>query len=202
MTPQVIWAGISAGLYGVAVIYIVASLIAGQFLRLRAYDLLLNMSAAFLVMVFCEVGTAYFYNTVMGRAFWMYRVWPVHGGYTSGLSIMIWPIYGFYLYLLAEVLRVRGFAHGNRWHHGVFSGVDGPVLEILANGFFILFFGTYYFYYFPTDMRHFTSIQVVPFYMAAGVMLTLILRYLRSLPHNWLYPTVLYVAGCVFVLID
>ena len=87
------------------------------------------------------------------------------------------------------------------WLKGVASGIDGPLLEILANGFFLLFYGTFYFYYLPGDMRHFTSVQVVPLYMVMGVILSLLLDYLLAKPQCWHYPAGFYVAGVGFVLI-
>jgi len=87
------------------------------------------------------------------------------------------------------------------WLRGMLSGVDGPLLEILANGFFLLFYGTYYFYYLPGDLRHFTSIQVVPLYMVMGVILTLLLDYLLEKPQRWHYPAGFYMAGLAFIFV-
>ena len=83
---------------------------------------------------------------------------------------------------------------------GLASGFDGPLLEILANGFFLLFYGTFYFYYLPDDMRHFTSVQVIPLYMVMGVILSLVLDYLKDKPQRWHYPAGIYFAGVGFVL--
>ena len=55
-----------------------------------------------------------------------------------------------------------------RFNVPVYFGFDDAtyaacrLLEILANGFFLLFYGTFYFYYLPDDLRHYTSVQVVP----------------------------------------
>jgi hypothetical protein len=83
---------------------------------------------------------------------------------------------------------------------GLASGFDGPLLEILANGFFLLFYGTFYFYYLPGDLRHFTSIQVVPLYMVMGIFLALLIDYLDRRPRRWYYPAGFYLAGVGFVL--
>jgi hypothetical protein len=86
------------------------------------------------------------------------------------------------------------------WLRGVASGIDGPILEILANGFFLLFYGTFYFYYLPGDLRHYTSIQVIPLYMIMGIILSLILEYLKDRPRHWHYPAGFYLGGISFVL--
>jgi hypothetical protein len=83
---------------------------------------------------------------------------------------------------------------------GLASGLDGPILEILANGFFLLFYQTFYFYYLPDDMKHLTSIQVVPLYMIMGVILSVVLEQVRERPSSWLYPIVFYVAGVTFIV--
>lgn len=81
------------------------------------------------------------------------------------------------------------------------SALDGPILEILANGFFLLFYQTFYFYYLSDDMKHFTSLQVVPLYMIMGVILTAVLKHLRERPPRWIYPMVFYAAGVAFILV-
>lgn len=196
-----IWQGVSGAVYGMLLFYALASLANGRLLRLEPYRLMLYMSVTFLVAVTCEVGFGTLFETVMRRQLWQYRVWPIHDGFTSMVNFIIWPVYGYYLYLLAEVLRGYRLELGGRWYHGLLSGFDGPLLEVLANGFFLLFYGTFYFYYLPGDLHHLTSIQVMPLYMVMGVLLTLVLRRLDALPRNWFYPAISYGGGCCFILL-
>ena len=37
-----------------------------------------------------------------------YRIFAVHGGYTSGAQLLVWPNYGFHIYCLEESLLMRG----------------------------------------------------------------------------------------------
>ena len=106
------------------------------------------MAVAFLVAIVCEVGLGKLYHLVTGVPLWQYRVWPIHDGYTSVLNFIVWPVYGYYIYFLHQVLHERRIVIRPGWLKGVVSGIDGPLLEILANGFFLLFYGTFYFYYF------------------------------------------------------
>jgi len=192
--------GLSGALVGAVLFYLLGSLIARRWIRVDVYQLALSMAAAFLVAIVCEVYLGKLYHLVTGRPLWQYRVWPIHEGYTSALNFIIWPVYGYYFYLLHQVLRTRRITIRPRWLKGIASGFDGPLLEILANGFFLLFYGTFYFYYLPDDLRHYTSIRVMPLYMVMGVILTLLLDYLQERPPRWRYPAVFYLAGVGFVL--
>ena len=193
--------GLSGALFGALVFYLLGSLLVRRWIRIELYSLLLSMAVAFLVAIVCEVFLGKLYYLLVGEPLWQYRVWPIHDGYTSVLNFIIWPVYGYYVYFLHQVLHARRIVIRPAWLKGVASGIDGPLLEILANGFFLLFYGTFYFYYLPGDLRHFTSVQVVPLYMVMGVILSLLLDYLLSKPQRWHYPAGFYMAGVGFVLI-
>ena len=193
--------GLSGALFGALVFYLLGSLLVRRWIRIELYSLSLSMAVAFLVAIVCEVFLGKLYYLLVGEPLWQYRVWPIHDGYTSVLNFIIWPVYGYYVYFLHQVLHARRVVIRPAWLKGVASGIDGPLLEILANGFFLLFYGTFYFYYLPGDLRHFTSVQVVPLYMVMGVILSLLLDYLLAKPQRWHYPAGFYVAGVGFVLI-
>ena len=192
--------GLSGALFGVCLFYLLASALARRWIRIDGYQLALFMSVAFLVAIVCEVALGKLYSLTVGKPLWQYRVWPIHDGFTSALNFIIWPVYGYYWYLLHQVLHAYRVQIRRTWLKGLASGFDGPLLEILANGFFLLFYGTFYFYYLPDDLRHYTSVQVVPLYMVMGVCLSLIIEYLNSKPRRWHYPAGFYLAGLGFVL--
>jgi hypothetical protein len=192
--------GLSGALVGAVLFYLLGSLLAWRWIRIDCYQLALSMAVAFLVAIVCEVVLGKLYYLVAGRPLWQYRVWPIHDGYTSALNFIVWPVYGYYIYFLHQVLQARRITIRPNWLKGIASGIDGPLLEILANGFFLLFYGTFYFYYLPGDLRHYTSVQVVPLYMVMGIILTLLLNRLQDRPPNWYYPAGFYLAGAGFVL--
>ena len=199
-TGILILQGLSGALFGVLVFYLLGSLLIRRWVRIDPYQLALSMAAAFLVAIVCEVYLGKLYYLVTGQPLWQYRLWPIHDGYTSALNFIIWPVYGYYVYFMHHVLREKGINIRPQWLKGLASGFDGPLLEILANGFFLLFYGTFYFYYLPDDMRHFTSVQVVPLCMVMGVILSLLMEYLQDRPQRWFYPAGFYLTGIGFVL--
>ena len=192
--------GLSGALVGAVIFYLLGSLLTRRWISIDCYQLTLFMAVAFLVAIICEVFLGRLYCMLTGDPLWQYRVWPIHDGYTSALNFIIWPVYGYYMYFLHRVLHHRQINIRPRWLQGLASGVDGPLLEILANGFFLLFYGTFYFYYLPDDLRHYTSVQVVPLYMIMGVILSLVLEYLKDRPQRWHYPAGIYLTGVGFVL--
>ena len=192
--------GLSGALFGIGFFYLLASLLTRSWMRVDAYRLAMFMAVAFLVAILCEVALGKLYALVIGRPLWQYRVWPIHDGYTSALNFIVWPVYGYYWYFLHRVLQAYRVRIRRTWLKGLSSGFDGPLLEILANGFFLLFYGTFYFYYLPGDLRHFTSIQVVPLYMLMGICLSLVIDYLDGRPRRWYYPTGCYLAGVAFIV--
>lgn len=191
---------VSGSLVGVTIFYLLSSLLVKHWVRIDVYQLLLSMAATFLIAIVGEVVLGKLYYLVMGKPLWQYHVWPIHDGYTSALNFITWPVYGFYQYCLHYVLTHKKCQLRPYWLTGLASGIDGPILEILANGFSLLFYQTFYFYYLPDDMRHYTSLQVVPLYMVGGVILALILQHLRERPPKWIYPIVFYAAGVAFIL--
>ncbi|MEN8108513.1 MAG: hypothetical protein ABFS22_10975 [Pseudomonadota bacterium] len=193
--------GLSGALFGAVVFYLLASLLSRQWVRIDVYQLSLFMAVAFLVAIVCEVCLGKLYFLLFDKPLWRYRVWPIHDGYTSALNFIIWPVYGYYWYFLHHVLQRHRLQFRRTWLNGISSGIDGPLLEILANGFFLLFYGTFYFYYLPDDLRHFTSIQVMPLYMVMGICLALIVEYLQQRPRRWHIPAGFYLVGVGFVLV-
>ena len=182
-------------------LYLLHSLLAGRLLRPDPYVLALHMSAAFLVMAIMEAGLGYLHTELFGWRLWEYHLLPNHRAYGSFLGPITWPWYGFHLCLFEEALARRGLEIHNVYWRGSVTGVDGPLLEILGNGLFVLIFGQYVFYYFPGDLGHVTSLAVMPHYALAGVVLAVVLRALGRAPRSWSLPVALYFMGVCFVVV-
>ncbi len=176
-------------------------LLAGRRLRLEPYGLALYMSASFLVMAIMEAALGHLHTQLFGWRLWEYHLLPNHRGYGSDLGPITWPWYGFHVYLLDQVLRARRLELGGPQWRGALTGLDGPLLEILGNGLFLLFFGGYVFYYFPGELGHLTSVKVIPHYALAGMVLYLVLRALVQAERSWWLPAALYFTGVCFVVV-
>lgn len=182
-------------------LYIVHRYFAGQALQLNPYDLILFMSGAFLVATIFEAVLGYAHTAFFGWRLWEYRVFPNHGGYGSFLGPLYWPWYGFHLYLFHQVLALRQQRLANTtFLKGSCSGIDGPLLELLGNGLFLIISGGYMFYYTPSDLGHLTSFGVMPHYVIGGVILAYTLKILAKAKKNWALPIALYSAGLGFVI--
>ena len=99
--------GLSGALFGVVLFYLAGSLLMRRWVRIDIYQLLLCMAAAFLVAIVCEVYLGKLYYLFAGKPLWQYRVWPIHDGFTSALNFIIWPIYGYYVYFLHNILHEK-----------------------------------------------------------------------------------------------
>ncbi len=148
------------------VVYLFHSAVSRKFRVIRVRDLLLYMSTFALLGIYGEVFCDTIYNLLIGHPLWIYHFMPVHNGYTSTYSIFIWGLYGFYLYLFhSHLASVRPFRNHTL---AMIICCEAIILEILLNCSFLYFFKDYYFYYYPSDMWHVTTLQAIPFYYLAG----------------------------------
>lgn len=184
-------------------LYLLYCLLAGRWLRIDPYSLLLNMAGAFLVMSIMEASFGFMHAEFFGWRLWEYRIFPNHHGYGTDLGPMTWPWYGFHFYLFNEALHRRRLVLHQRGAliKGSITGLDGPLLEIIGNGLFLLLFGQYVFYYFPGELGHLTSVLVMPYYAAAGIVLVLVMRALGQAERSWGLPAALYFIGICFVVV-
>lgn len=126
-------------------------------------------STVIFIGVFGEVFIDTLYNFIFGVPLWEYHLLPKHNAYTSYYSLFVWGLYGFHLYLF----------HGHLKNHHIDStknlaliiSVEAIILEVIFNVSFFILSGKFIFYYIPNDLGHFTSLQAVPFYFLAGVII-------------------------------
>lgn len=182
-------------------LYAIYCLLAGRILRIDPYTLLLNMAGAFLVMSIMEASLGYLHTEVFGWRLWEYHQLPNHRGYGTDLGPITWPWYGFHFYMFSQVLQYRRLEPRNNVLKGSVTGLDGPLLEIIGNGLFLLIFGQYVFYYFPGDLGHLTSLAVMPHYALAGVILVIVMESLKQAERNWGLPLALYFSGVCFIVV-
>ncbi len=185
-------------------LYLFSCLLARQMIRLQGDRLLLYMGATFMGGALGEILIGNLGEAWLGRMIWYYQIWPQHGGYTTGVGAVMWPMYGFYLYCFNEALRLRGSSVVNQvMFSGVMIAIDAMVLETLANIFSLATFNTYYFFYVTGDLLHFSSIEIFLPYVLFGILGSALLKLLDK-PHYaraWL-GLALYLVGIwqVFIL--
>jgi len=166
--------------YIITVIYIVNCLIARQIKRVHFREAAVYITTMAMLGVFGEVFVGSVYHALFGHALWLYRVAPVHLGYTSYYAPFIWGALGFHIYLLHNYLKARNVEA--TLHLALIFSLETILLEILGNGSFKLFFGHYLFYYLPGDLWHLTSLQTLPFYFPAGIIMVKAVRHFKTDP--------------------
>lgn len=182
-------------------LYLFGCLVAREWIVPEWNRLGLYMGATFMGGALAEILVGSLGEAALGRLVWQYQIWPEHGGYTTGVGAVMWPMYGFYLYCLHTALRKRGFtAIENVFFSGVLIAVDAMILETLANIFSLATFNIYYFYYFAGDLLHFTSAEIFLPYVAFGIFGSVLLKLLDkpTYPRAWL-GLALYLAGLLEV---
>lgn len=164
----------------IAVVYGFSSLAARRFKRVNLRIALLYASTLSMLGVFGEVLIDNVYKYFFGHPFWLYTVLPVHNGYTSKYAFYLWGIYGFAMYLLHDHTRGRNIKLTKLLP--LMFMASAIVFEASVNLTFHVFFGKYIFYYFPNDLWHLTSVQVLPFYLVGGIVLNESLKRAKSDP--------------------
>jgi len=123
------------------------------------------------------------------RPSWIYHIWPVHNGYTSGAMLFIWPWYGFHLYFFHKAMRLRKskFTESAYTQMVMFS-IDAMSLETIVNTFTLLLFNSYYFYYLKSDLYHFTTFEIFIPYLFTGFLNVIAIHFLdrKNMPRLWI----------------
>jgi len=186
-------------------LYLFPCLMAKQFLSLNVSKLILYMGCTFFGAMLCEVLLDTLFVKFTGQPSWIYKIWPIHHGYTSGVGMFMWPLYGFLIYCMNRAIESNPKLIGmnNGIAKAYLYAIDAMVLEILTNIFAILLFHTYLFYYLPDDLMHFTTIQIfIPYLFLCGLGAALS-WFLELLKKNFfMIGIAFYLAGvgCLFLL--
>ena len=133
----------------------------------------------FYISLFCLFGVAgeVLVNNIYAHLFsiplWEYRLFPAHDKDVSYFFLFVWGALGYYKYI--NDTAIHRFAPTRHILPGLIMGAEAIVLEVLYNGLFLLFFGSYIFYYFPDNLgffSHLSCLQVIPFYFLVGLSTT------------------------------
>jgi hypothetical protein len=149
----------------IIVLYLFNSALVRSFKRMEAREVFLYVTTVALIGVFGEVFVNTLYTALVGSPLWFYHVLPIHGGFTSLYSVVVWGMYGFYLYLLHDTWATRKYSTTQL---ATIISIEAIVLELLINTSHLAIFNEYIFYYLPSDLWHLTSIVAIPFYFLGG----------------------------------
>ena len=189
-------------LFFMPLLYAGCSALAGRWLRPAVDTLVLYVGTTFFVAVWAEIAADTAFVLLLGRPGWLYHVWPVHHGYTSGVGLIMWPMYGFFVCLLHEAIRVNPRLHflDGDVQRAVLVALDAMVLEVAANAFSLLAFGTWFFHYHAPDLHHFTTWEIFVPYVVAGAVGLQVLHLLERRAPRVATGVVMFVLGVLSVL--
>jgi hypothetical protein len=198
---QIAGAGMTFALLFPSVSFLVNRRLCDGALKRDVPGIALLASLVFVLAILCEATINPIYENLFNEKLWHYRIWPLHNGNISALSVLVWTSYGVHLYFLNQTLNSWFAAGINRnLFKAMIIGVEAPLLwEVLGNGYFLLVLNDYYAYYLPGDVFHLTSLRVIPVYIVC-IYLGLI-AYERLQAHankTWL-SMALFAFGLVFL---
>ncbi|HSX15293.1 MAG TPA: hypothetical protein VLF40_00730 [Candidatus Saccharimonadales bacterium] len=181
----------------IAAFYAADSLVAGQWLTVKARAAILYVLSMLAMGLVGEVAFDTAYNAAFGWPLWQYHLLPIHHSYTSVYSLVIWAAMGLHLYLLHEAFKKRGITSVHVL--AVVFCMEALLLEALLNLAYQIFFGDYVFYYLPTDLWHVTSVQALPIYFFGGYIAVLATRLALRIPRRALVGNSLAIAAVLLL---
>jgi hypothetical protein len=120
---------------------------------------------------------------------WLYQLLPVHGGDTSIVMSVIWPLYGFHIYCFHTALKARHDKTSDA-DMALFVGIDAITLEVLVNLFTLSFFYSYIFYYLAGDLNHLSTAVIFLPYVICGYIAIKIIHQVERVHHHILFGTI------------
>jgi len=179
-------------------LYFFCSWMAKKFLSINYSKLVLYMGCTFFGAMWYEIILDTLFVKFISQPGWLYKIWPVHYGYTSGVGMFMWPLYGFFVYCMNSAIEINPKLAdiNNGVAKTYLFAIDAMALEILANIFSVSLFHTYLFYYIPGDLLHFTTIQIfVPYLFACGLGAITSLFLERLKRNHFIIGLIFYLAG-------
>jgi len=164
-------------------VYLFNSWLERKWVRIKWPDIILFMGIAAAVGPTAEVLVNTFARAFLGAPLWLYQLFPVHGGDTSLVMSVIWPLYGFHIYCFHAALKAR-YDKTEDIDLALFVGIDAITLEVFANLFSLSFFYTLIFYYLAGDLRHLSTAVIFVPYVFGGYLAIKILHFLKKNHHR------------------
>lgn len=190
-------------LSGFAVLWVILAYAANSIVVRRPKKLELTWTLSYAVAVatigvFGEIFLDTVYNHFVGHPLWVYRILPVHKGYTSIFAVVTWGIYGFYLSMLHDTLKKHRVTSVVKV--ALIMSIEALFAEALLTISAKLLLGEFLYYYFPGDLWHVSSFQNIPFYFICAVMVTLTARRFKADPVLFTILCTVFVTVLIFMV--
>ncbi len=180
----------------IAVTYFFNSLIARRLKPIDPKMALLYISTVAMIGVFGEIFVDSIYEYFFDTPLWIYNILPVHHGYTSKYAVILWGIFGFYLYLMHDSLE-KWSIHRRR-HLALIFAFEALVLEAVVVLSSKVVLGEYMYYYYPGDLWHISTVQNFPFYFICGYGIVGCIRRFRTDPRFFIIINTWLIAVLIF----
>src|ERR1700691_2480343 len=92
---------------GIFALYILSCLHVGRVQKINPRLAAYYITVMAILGVLGELIVDGFYKLIVGSPLWVYRVLPLHSGYTSFFSIFIWGAMGFQIYLVHDTIAYK-----------------------------------------------------------------------------------------------
>lgn len=166
-------------IFSTPIIYFGNSLFKGKYIKLSWQSLILYVGLAMFFGTSLEIIVNSLFVFMIERPSWIYHIWPKYGGYTSGVTCIMWPLYGFHLYCFHQAMSYRNsILIKNTMTKSIMMAIDAIIMETIANLFALLTFQSYYFFYLKNDLNHFTTIEIFVPYILVGLFIMNLFRVL------------------------
>ena len=162
------------------VIYFANCLVAHGFLPIQPAKLTIYIFTMAALGLFGEIAFDTIYRAAFGEPLWLYHLCPIHDGFTSMYSLYLWGTVGAHLYFLHGILAKHSITSVHTL--AAIFWAEAILLEALVNLSYLAFFKDYIYYYLPSDLWHITSLQALPFYLLAGYITVVALKYANRTP--------------------
>lgn len=175
--------GIRLLIYGVSLVvsvYIFCCLRSRKVRKIQPNKALLYISILALIGAVTEIVCDTIYVHMFHDRLWYYRFLPVHHGYTSQFSPVVWGSMGLYLYLMHP--EYEKWSLKQLMILSAFFSIETVIMEGTAVSFSRLYLNNYIFYYNPGNLFHVTSLQSIPFFFFVGILTLSSLRWLKAQP--------------------
>lgn len=152
--------------------------------RLQKIDItvaLLYVTAVAMIGVLGEIFVDTIYAKVFGTPLWRYNFLPIHNGYTSQFSPVLWGSFGLFLYLMHH--NYEKWTRSQLIRLSLIFALWALVIEAVADLASLVVLGDLIYYYYPGHFWHITAIQNLPFYFITGILIAETIHWFKPSPH-------------------